>query len=84
MQAEKFGCQFKCFQGSEMEHRALHAAVLTEGLQTARVHPLQAPTSDTGTATRCICKQTLVFLLPTQFSVALLQTGFGIGALQWE
>lgn len=84
MQAEKFGCQFKCFQGLEMEHRALHAAVLTEGLQTARVHPLQAPTSDTGTATRCICKQTLMFLLHMQFSVALLQIGFGIGALQWE
>lgn len=67
-----------------MEHRALHAAVLTEGLQTARVHPLQAPTSDTGTATRCICKQTLMFLLHMQFSVALLQIGFGIGALQWE
>lgn len=30
----------------------VNAAVLTGGLQTAHVHPLQAPASDTGTATR--------------------------------
>lgn len=50
-------------------------------IATAHVHPHQVPTSDTGTATRCICKQTLIFLLHIHLPVALLQTGFEICAL---
>lgn len=60
----------------------LNATVLTGGLQTAHVHELQVPTSDTGTETRWICKQTLIFLLYVQLSVALLQTGFEVSALK--
>lgn len=66
----------------DIELCMLNAAVLTGGLQTARVHSLQAPTSDTGTAARCVCKQTLVFLLHIQPSVALLQTRYEICALK--
>lgn len=86
-------CRLKNLDGNSNVFRAqrwnvelcmLNAAVLTGGLQTAHVHPLQAPTSDTGTATHCICKQTLVFLLHIQFSVALLQTGSEIYAPKGE
>lgn len=62
----------------------LNATVLTGRLQTAHVHALQVPTSDTGTETCCICKQAFIFLLHIQLSMALLQTGFEVCALKGE